>query len=80
VSAHGAAIVVLGVRLDESDSRRNSINKHQNLADSKLTPHTDLQGAFIYRPIVHLTIDDVVTTVEIQGAAKIDFPWSMRAI
>lgn len=59
VSAHGAAIVVLGVRLDESDSRRNSINKHQNLADSKLTPHTDLQGAFIYRPIVHLTIDDV---------------------
>jgi DNA sulfur modification protein DndC len=59
VSAHGAAIVVLGVRLDESDSRRNSINKHQNLADSVLTPHTDLQGAFIYRPIVHLTIDDV---------------------
>jgi DNA sulfur modification protein DndC len=59
VSAHGAAIVALGVRLDESDSRRNSINKHQNLVDSNLTPHTDLLGAFIYRPIVHLTIDDV---------------------
>lgn len=59
VSAHGAAIVALGVRLDESDSRRNSINKHQNLANSNLTPHADLPGAFIYRPIVHLTIDDV---------------------
>lgn len=59
VSAHGAAIVALGVRLDESDSRRNSINKFQNLADSNLTPHSELPGAFIYRPIVHLTIDDV---------------------
>lgn len=59
VSAHGAAIVVLGVRLDESDSRRNSINKFQNLEGSNLTPHSELQGAFIYRPIVHLTVDDV---------------------
>ena len=24
--------------------------------------------------------DAIVTTVEIQGSAKIDFPWSMRAI
>lgn len=59
VSAHGAAIVALGVRLDESDSRRISINKFQNLADSNLTPHSELPGAFIYRPIVHLTVDDV---------------------
>jgi DNA sulfur modification protein DndC len=59
VSVHGAAIVVLGVRLDESDSRRNSINKFQNLAGSNLAPHSELQGAFIYRPIVHLTLDDV---------------------
>ena len=59
VSAHGAAIVALGVRLDESESRRNSINKFQNLVDSNLTPHAELPGAFIYRPIVHLTIDDV---------------------
>lgn len=59
VSAHGAAIVVLGVRLDESDSRRNSINKFQNIAGSNLTPHNELQGAFVYRPIVHLMLDDV---------------------
>ena len=59
VSEHGAAIVILGVRLDESDSRRNSINKFQNLEGSNLTPHSELPGAFIYRPIVDLTIDDV---------------------
>ncbi|ABM43086.1 3'-phosphoadenosine 5'-phosphosulfate sulfotransferase [Acidovorax sp. JS42] len=59
VSEHGAAIVILGVRLDESDSRRNSINKFRNLEGSNLTPHTELPGAFIYRPIVNLTIDDV---------------------
>ncbi|MBI5626684.1 MAG: DNA phosphorothioation system sulfurtransferase DndC [Nitrosomonadales bacterium] len=58
-SIHGAAIVVLGVRLDESESRRNSINKFQNLENSNLTPHSVLPGAFIYRPIVHLGIDDV---------------------
>jgi DNA sulfur modification protein DndC len=47
------------VRLDESDSRRNSINKFRNLAGSNLTPHSELPGAFIYRPIVHLSLDDV---------------------
>jgi len=59
VSKHGAAIVVLGVRKDESNSRRNSIDKFQNLENSKLTPHSDLVGAFIYRPIVELKLDDV---------------------
>jgi DNA sulfur modification protein DndC len=59
VSEHGAAIVILGVRSDESTARRQSINRHKNLENSNLTPHSDLFGAFIYRPIVHLTVDDV---------------------
>jgi DNA sulfur modification protein DndC len=59
VSQHGAAIVVLGVRLDESDSRRNRINKFRNHLDSNLAPHNELPGALIYRPIVDLTLDDV---------------------
>lgn len=42
VSAHGAAIVVFGVRLDESDSRRQSINKFKNIENSNLTPHSVL--------------------------------------
>lgn len=59
VSMAGAAIVVLGVRHDESDTRRNSINKHKNLRDSNLSPHSSLLGALIYRPIVDLSTDDV---------------------
>lgn len=59
ISKHGAAIVVLGVRKDESNSRRNSIDKFQNMENSNLTPHSALPGAFIYRPIVDLSLDDV---------------------
>jgi DNA sulfur modification protein DndC len=59
ISESGAAIVVLGVRTDESGSRQRSIEKHQNHRDSRLAPHGDLIGALIYRPIVDLTTDDV---------------------
>jgi DNA sulfur modification protein DndC len=59
VSTHGAAILVLGVRKDESASRRRIIDKHRNIKDSNLTPHNTLLGAFIYRPIVDLSTDDV---------------------
>ncbi len=59
VSACGSAIVVLGVRLDESNSRRANIEKHENLANSNLSAHSELPGALIYRPIVDLTTDDV---------------------
>ena len=59
VSKHGAAVVVLGVRKDESNSRRSSIDKFRNLENSNLTPHAELSGAYIYRPIVDLKIDDV---------------------
>lgn len=59
VSSAGAAIVVLGVRIDESDSRRNVIHKWKNLYESNLAPHSELPGAFIYRPIVDMTTEDI---------------------
>lgn len=59
ISESRAAIVVLGVRMDESNSRQRSIEKHQNHRDSKLAPHSELPGALIYRPIVNLSTDDV---------------------
>jgi len=59
ISDSGAAIVVLGVRMDESGSRQRSIEKHQNHRASKLAPHNELLGALIYRPIVNLSTDDV---------------------
>lgn len=59
VSSCGAAIVILGVRRDESSSRRASIDRHVNIGESNLTPHSELPGAYIYRPIVDLVTDDV---------------------
>lgn len=59
ISESGAAIVVLGVRLDESGTRQRSIEKHQNHRDSRLAPHPELVGALVYRPIVNLSTDDV---------------------
>lgn len=59
ISRFGAAIVVLGVRRDESQSRQRSIDKRQNDRGSNLTPHGDLVGALVYRPIVDLSTDDV---------------------
>lgn len=59
VSAHGAAILVLGVRKNESNSRARIIEKHPNIPNSNLTPHSSLSGAFIYRPIMELSTDEV---------------------
>jgi DNA sulfur modification protein DndC len=59
VSEAGAAIVLLGVRKDESQSRLRSIEKHKNLRGERLAPHDTLKGAYIYRPIVELTTCDV---------------------
>lgn len=59
VQNEGAAIIVLGVRKDESNNRRNSINAHKNLENSNLTPHNSLPGAFVFRPIVDLSTDEV---------------------
>lgn len=59
VAENGAAIIVLGVRKDESSTRKASIENHQNLDNSNLTRHGSLANAFVYRPIVDLTTDDV---------------------
>lgn len=59
VAENGAAIIVLGVRKDESATRKASIESHQNLDGSNLTPHGSLNNAFVYRPIVELSTDDV---------------------
>jgi len=70
ISESGAAIVVLGVRRDESNTRQRSIDKRKNQRGSNLTEHTELLGAYIYRPIVDLTTDDVWEILGIYPA-----PW-----
>jgi DNA sulfur modification protein DndC len=59
ISKAGAAIVVLGVRRSESARRAQTVDKYKNLPDSNLHEHTDMVGAFIFRPIMDLTTDDV---------------------
>ena len=51
ISESGAAIVVLGVRIDESDSRQRSIEKHQNHRASKLAPHDELLALLFTAPM-----------------------------
>lgn len=58
-AANGAAIIILGVRKDESSTRKASIESHQNLEGSNLTPHGSLPNAFVYRPIADLSTDEV---------------------
>lgn len=57
VSEAGAAIIVLGVRSDESQTRKRSIEKFSN--DGKYSQHSSLKGAFVYRPIVSMTTEEV---------------------
>lgn len=59
VSSCGAAIILLGVRSDESEVRKRSILSNPNTEGSLLHPHKRLTNAFIYRPIMHLTTDEV---------------------
>lgn len=59
VNENGAVILLLGVRKDESNTRRMSIENHQNIQGSNLTPHGSLKNAFVYRPIMDISTDDV---------------------
>jgi DNA sulfur modification protein DndC len=59
IEKHQSAIILLGVRKSESNTRLKSIEKFKDIAETNLTPHTSLVGAFIFRPIVELTTDEV---------------------
>ena len=59
VSASGAAIVVLGVRRDESQSRQRAIDRRKNVRGENLSEHERLPGAYIFRPIIDLGVEDV---------------------
>lgn len=54
-----SAIVLLGVRKAESISRMKRIERYKDIEDTNLTPHNTLIGAFIFRPIVDLSTDEV---------------------
>jgi DNA sulfur modification protein DndC len=57
VAANGQAILLLGVRREESATRAVSVNRYEN--GERLNPHNDLKGCLVFRPIVDLTTDEV---------------------
>jgi DNA sulfur modification protein DndC len=59
VSRSGEAILLLGVRREESAARAANIAKHEAKADGRLTPHADHKGCCIFNPIQELTTDEV---------------------
>lgn len=70
VASCGSAIILLGVRKSESETRRRRIEIHANNEGSRLHPHSYLAGAYIYRPIVNLSTDEVWEIL-----ASISPPW-----
>ncbi len=59
VSKNGEVILLLGVRRAESANRAVTVNRHRNVAGSRLNPHDDMVGCMVFRPIIDLTTDDV---------------------
>ena len=57
VDTTGRAVLLLGVRRDESAKRAQSVAKYDN--GERLNRHNDMVGCMVFRPIVELTTDDV---------------------
>lgn len=58
VSEHGEVVMVLGVRMDESKSRAESIRSH-TIEGSHLMRHSTLPNAYTFAPIRDWSTDDV---------------------
>ncbi len=59
ISDYGSAIVVLGVRRSESNRRQQTVDRYQNVRGQNLNEHGTIPNAYVYRPIVDLSTDDV---------------------
>lgn len=57
VDENGEAILLLGVRREESATRAASVNRYSN--GERLNRHNDLAGCLVYRPIVDFTTEEV---------------------
>lgn len=71
VNENGEAIVLLGVRKDESIARKQSIEKRE-IDGYLLNPHATLTNTYVYSPIVELTTDDVWEVLLSNGGKN---PW-----
>jgi DNA sulfur modification protein DndC len=58
IDEKGEAIVLVGTRSDESQSRARSIKKH-DIRGKRLSKHSNLRNAYIYSPIKHLRLEEI---------------------
>jgi DNA sulfur modification protein DndC len=59
-AANGEVILLLGVRKAESIARAQRLEGYlANETEGKLSPHNDVKGCLIFRPIIDLANDDV---------------------
>jgi 3'-phosphoadenosine 5'-phosphosulfate sulfotransferase (PAPS reductase)/FAD synthetase len=59
ISESGEVVLLLGVRRAESANRAVTINRHRNVAGSRLNPHDDMKGGMVFRPLIDMTTDDI---------------------
>jgi len=59
VSHSGNAVLLLGVRRDESAQRAQSVAKHHDNLESRLAAHSDHPGCFVFAPIRDMTTEEV---------------------
>jgi DNA sulfur modification protein DndC len=59
VSHRGHAVLLLGVRRDESSQRAQSVSKYHDNLESRLSEHNDHPGCYIFAPIRDLTTEEV---------------------
>ena len=58
IKKHGEVLYLLGVRKAESSARKRRI-ENREIDGYLLTPHSTIQNAYVYNPIVELSTDDV---------------------
>lgn len=59
ITESGEVVLLLGVRRAESANRAVSMNRHKNVAGTRLNPHDDMKGCMVFRPIMEMTTEDV---------------------
>ena len=60
ISDVGQAIILLGTRKDESNSRARTIEKNKShIEGDRLRKHAQLPNAFVYAPLTDITTDEV---------------------
>lgn len=69
IDEKGEAIVLLGTRYDESQSRNRNMKKHE-VEGSRLSPHNSSPNTMTYSPIKELHLEDVWFVIN-----SIESPW-----